>query len=275
MRIILSRKGFDSKFGGQASPILPDKSLLSLPIPEDGNPHHFSDIRYGARTLDGIISELKPRRKAPLGTCHLDPDLRKESLPTREKGWKGLFGQSSGAQTHLRNQGVQEDDLFLFFGWFRHTEYVQDKDHRFLQYGKPVQELHVIFGYLQIGAIVDQPNQLQKWMEYHPHAQPNYLTQHKNNTIYVARDHLTFAPELRGYGTLRFHPELQLTRQNCSRSKWQVPAFFKDLQISHHTANSQKKDYFQSASIGQEFVIQPDKRAENWAKSLILKHADT
>ena len=33
MKVILSRKGFDSSYGGTASPILPDGTLLSLPIP--------------------------------------------------------------------------------------------------------------------------------------------------------------------------------------------------------------------------------------------------
>ena len=33
MRVILSRKGFDSQYGGMPSPILPDGTLLSLPIP--------------------------------------------------------------------------------------------------------------------------------------------------------------------------------------------------------------------------------------------------
>lgn len=33
MKIILSRKGFDSSYGGYPSPILPDGSLLSIPIP--------------------------------------------------------------------------------------------------------------------------------------------------------------------------------------------------------------------------------------------------
>lgn len=33
MKIILSRKGFDAGYGGIASPVLPDGTLLSLPIP--------------------------------------------------------------------------------------------------------------------------------------------------------------------------------------------------------------------------------------------------
>lgn len=34
MKIILSRKGFDSSVGGVASPLFPDGTLLSLPIPD-------------------------------------------------------------------------------------------------------------------------------------------------------------------------------------------------------------------------------------------------
>lgn len=33
MKFILSRKGFDSGYGGCASPILPDGTMLSIPIP--------------------------------------------------------------------------------------------------------------------------------------------------------------------------------------------------------------------------------------------------
>ena len=35
MKIILSRKGFDSSNGGCPSPILPDGTLLSMPIPSN------------------------------------------------------------------------------------------------------------------------------------------------------------------------------------------------------------------------------------------------
>ena len=33
MKVILSRKGFDSCYGGHPSPILPDGRMISLPIP--------------------------------------------------------------------------------------------------------------------------------------------------------------------------------------------------------------------------------------------------
>ncbi len=52
MQIILSRKGFDSASGGGPSPILPDGTLLSLPIPEDtdflGGAVPYADLRVDA-----------------------------------------------------------------------------------------------------------------------------------------------------------------------------------------------------------------------------------
>lgn len=35
MKVVLSRKGMDSRAGGIPSPILPDGTLLSLPIPNE------------------------------------------------------------------------------------------------------------------------------------------------------------------------------------------------------------------------------------------------
>ena len=35
MKIILSRKGFGASYGGKLSPIFPDGTLYSLPIPDD------------------------------------------------------------------------------------------------------------------------------------------------------------------------------------------------------------------------------------------------
>jgi len=45
MKIILSRKGFDSSVGGCASPILPDGKMLSLPIPTSVDVLAYGEIR--------------------------------------------------------------------------------------------------------------------------------------------------------------------------------------------------------------------------------------
>ena len=102
MKIIFSRKGFDSQNGGMPSPII-DAKAISLPIP-----YKNSLIRYDDLLLGKIVNELSKGRITGLDYCHNDPDLK-----------MGAFGQVASAQGHLNNQGVGSGDLFLFFGTFR------------------------------------------------------------------------------------------------------------------------------------------------------------
>lgn len=54
MKVILSRKGFDSSNGGIPSPIMPDGTLLSMPILDSaGIP--FSDIAWKGMTYADIL----------------------------------------------------------------------------------------------------------------------------------------------------------------------------------------------------------------------------
>src|SRR5450756_2862886 len=50
VKVILSRKGFDSGYGGWASPILLDGRMLSLPIPASNGVVSYSDLSAG----DGV-----------------------------------------------------------------------------------------------------------------------------------------------------------------------------------------------------------------------------
>ena len=80
MKIILSRKGFDSVAGGCASPIIDGKILLSLPIPvkekyKDSEKHiSYSDLNYNGVNYAKLISDLNPSFSSEF--CHLDPDIR-------------------------------------------------------------------------------------------------------------------------------------------------------------------------------------------------------
>jgi len=47
MKVILSRKGFDSEFGGYPSPILPNGQMISLPIPDQNEELRYSDVMAG------------------------------------------------------------------------------------------------------------------------------------------------------------------------------------------------------------------------------------
>lgn len=267
MKIILSRKGFDSKFGGCPSPILPDGTMLSMPIPGgEDNPCRYEDINYNGKSYSDIWRQLRRRQKEFDTYCHLDPDLRKDIRYVPDD-WRAAFGQVDGSQTHLENQGVGIGDLFLFFGWFRETENRNGKfKYKPKTYGK-----HMLFGYLQIGEILK--GEQTKKLSWHPHSDETY--DGTNNTIYVASEKLIIngkETELAGYGTFKYSDELVLTKDGLSRSRWELPDFFKDVAISHHNANSFKNGYFQSAAIGQEFVISENDKVAEWAKGIILNN---
>jgi hypothetical protein len=266
MRIILSRKGFDSQYGGQPSPILSDGTLLSLPIPAKDEKLKFEEISYSNRTYLEIIKELNQRSKTKDGyTCHLDPDIRAEMIP-RESNWLPLFGQTGGAQGHLSKNEIKKGDLFLFFGWFRETEYIDGC----IKYKKNAPDLHVIFGYLQIGDIYSDYKKFPIELLNHAHAQKKYEND-KNNVIYKATTHLSFLPSVAGGGCLNYHPDLVLTKKGNSRSKWKLPSLFNNLIITYHTKKSFVDDYFKSAAKGQEFIVEESNLVTDWAKDLILK----
>lgn len=170
MKIVLSRKGFDNQYGGQPSPILPDGTLLSLPIPSKNENIKFSDIMQNGKTYLEIIKELNSNSKIKEEyTCHLDPDIRKASLP-RNHDWKPLFGQAASALGHLENNGITKGDIFLFFGSFRQTEENNGK----LNYVKNAHEIHAIYGYLQVGEKYQKV--FPKSLQYHPHAKKSFLS---------------------------------------------------------------------------------------------------
>jgi len=266
VKVILSRKGFDSGCSSHPSPILHDGTLLSFPIPAGPD----SEIKYSDITTENkvkysvLLEQLGIKRPNPQGFCHLDPDIRKCSFP-REKGWKPIFGQAGAAQTHLANNGVKEGDLFLFFGWFKNTLGI-DAELQFDQADKHGK--HVIFGYLQIGKIINTKiNNVSCWAGYHHHTKPT-LNKRDNNTLYIATDHLSWNQQLKGAGVFKLGENLILTKRGSSRSTWELPKELKGVDITYHTRQNWQGDIFKAASRGQEFVIAENPKVERWAKSL-------
>ncbi len=274
MRIILSRKGFDSKYGGYPSPILPDGRMVSLPIPR-GDETRYSDLRIDNETYYDFMERFRPEIKdngiwtelTEETRCHVDPDIYADVLP-RYKDWKPCFGQMDAAQSHLDNQNVQVGDLFLFFGWYRKTKPAESGDLKF--YGK---DFHSLFGYLEVGRKTKCCKNYKEpiWMRGHPHLMEERRVSN-NNTIYMARDKLSWDSSIPGGGAFQFNENLVLTKEGLSRSRWSLPDSFRSVDISYHSENSWKDGYFQSATIGQEFVIDSSEEIENWARGLIEKH---
>ena len=326
MKVILSRKGFDSSFGGYPSPILPDGTLISLPIPsmkyssslypkdktpkwktrdnKDYYPLTYSDLllpKSARKYLDAenlqistfrdLLNQLLPRgiilqdkkkySQELIWTCHLDPDIE-SSILKRPIEWRGLFGQADKAELHLRNNFVGNDDLFLFFGWFRKTIIQENK----LIYDPNDRKgVHLIYGYLQVdyklSKILNQ-DKVQSWMNYHPHFRFK-LWNENHNTVYVAKDKLTWNNKKSGFGLFKYHSDLVLTETSKennpkgNKSFWKYNLFPKELRITYHKPesycirtceNGVVQKYFKSAYKGQEFIITNPSPIINWVYSL-------
>ncbi len=264
MKIILSRKGFDSANGGQPNPILPDGTLLSLPIPSDDAANSYSSLMLGDSSYFNIIGQLNSRPKvSPDSLCHLDPDLREHVRP-RPEGWKPTFGQMGASLTELRNNGVGEGDLFLFFGWFRATEYCNGR----LRYVKGATDKHIIYGYLQVGEVINHKSDVPEWLVEHPHVAYDKAWEQGRNALFIASDKLSFAPQMNGAGVFNLSKERVLTKEGYSRRYWDLPDCFREVQISHHPS-PWENGVFKSVCIGQEFVMDATPRILDWAKMII------
>ena len=137
---------------------------------------------------------------------------------------------------------------------------------------------HVIFGYLQIGEIHElntdaDYNALPDFTQYHSHANKHFIENdgkaRSNNCIYIASEKLSFNNDLPGGGTFNYNETRVLTKKGRNKSMWELPDFFKNLNITYHKNESFINDYFQSAAKGQEFVIQEDPKLSEWVKEVI------
>ena len=274
MKLILSRKGFDSQSGGCPSPIFPNGTLYSLPIPGYHSKIKYRDIRHSGTNIGKVVKDLTHRRKrknrtGPKARAHLDPDINRSAYSPRQKNWRPLFGQSGAAQGHLRNQRVQVDDLFLFFGLFRKVEKISGR----WRFVKDAPELHILWGWLQIGEI-HKVDELAKdelpWAHYHPHRYPS-RRKDSTNTLYIASKTLNLGDGAIAPGAgcfLKFHERLILTNPDGSGvTDWRLPRGFnpdngKSPLTYHHNPDrwkhGEKYTYLQSVGRGQEFVLDLD-----------------
>ena len=265
MKVIFSRKGFDWSNGNSPSPVMPDGTLLSIPIPSNDNVS-LDELFYNEKSYADIMEEIRRYMSYQDVSVHLDPDIRKNnrSLP---EGWVPAFGQNGAAESHLENEGVGIGDLFLFFGWFSLTK----EKKGVLKYDRKNMDLHIMWGYLQVGKIARSVECLN--YPWHPHC-----FSFGNNTIYEASEKLMINgvdTGLPGSGCLKYSKDVVLTKPGETRSRWLLPDFFKEVSISCHTKDSFKPEgYFQTVKIGQEFVVSEDERVSEWAKNVIINNYD-
>lgn len=275
MKIILSRKGFDSANGGIVSPILEDGTMLSFPIPS--KEYEKDKIRYADLVCNGISLEKLLNDLGYKGSeyCHLDPDLTADRRKCTISEWKPAFGQINQSSSYLIHKGISRGDLFLFFGNFKH---IKEEDGKFKYvhrtkctsddyYGRQIQ---AIWGYLQIGDIIEKPEEQEKYF-WHPHSCKKRIYEEKNNLIYTAADHLSFAPHMPGCGILDYDAKRVLSMPGKPKATWKYHEAYALNNIESNRKNSSKDGkgiYY--AGIWQELVLKENDISENWAKSMLM-----
>lgn len=283
MKIIFSRKGIDSSFGNVASPIMPDGKLCWMPIPEDSDKKTslptYNDITFYDMNLGTIIEDLSSKRIKKSQTVHLDPDIFAMHRE-RKKDWIPVFGQTGAAESHLRNQKVGVGDIFIYFGWFKQCEIVNDS----FRYQRAAPDLHVMYGWLQIGdfkKICDMDN-IPDWLTEHPHMigcnNENLDTLYFSAKELVINGKKTGLPGA-GYFSL-INDEIILTAPGHTRSVWNLPIWMypredkPPLSYNEKRENWIRKDGKVQIKIvgrGQEFVLNTEfyPEAADWIENLI------
>ena len=225
MRIILSRKGFDSSAGGGPSPIV-DGRPVSLPIPDSKG---LSRTTYGELGLAELVERASRGKLGSEDLCHHDPMFLDDGTCA--------FGQTGAAQTHLERQGAGVGDVFVFFGLFADEET-----------GEPH---HRIFGYLRVDEVVElsQGASPEMLALNHPHA----IGMHGSNDVIW-----------RGEGRVaRFASEkLRLTVPGGPPSLWHRPDWLKRGGLSYHDRADRwvRGGRLRSVARGQEFVADIGRR---------------
>jgi hypothetical protein len=270
-KIILSRKGFDKSSGGKPSPIL-NGNLISLPIPRAGSGDFYSDLTISpTESYLNVMQDLGIKHHYE---GHVDPDIKRSIMKNRPVEWRGLFGQSGSPQGVLNKMKVGKGDIFLFFGWFKEAKKVDGK----WKYIHNAQNIHAIFGYLEVGEVFDikKGEVPPSWAKYHQHYRNKEEYETKRNVIYMATESFTTLPDKLGYGVFKYNDELILTKKSSNkRSIWELPSFFQNekqnfkIGLKEWNVNPDGLVEVQPWGQAQEIFISENPEVVAWAERLI------
>ncbi|TRD11824.1 hypothetical protein FGU71_08120 [Erythrobacter insulae] len=237
MRIVFSRKGFDSSAGGGPSPIV-DGRPCSLPIPAGT----ASRTTYADLALGEHAAHASRGKVGADDLCHHDPMFCDDGAC--------VFGQHSAAQTHLERQGVGVGDAFVFFGLF--ADEITGEPH------------HRIFGYLRVEETIALAEGIPADLINlgHPHA----LALHSSNDVIWRGE---------GRTANRASDALRLTVPGGPPSLWQRPDWLKRGGLSYHDRADRwvRGGKLQSVARGQEFVADAGRRKgpRQWLEQIIAE----
>ncbi len=245
MRIIFSRKGFDSTAGGGPSPLV-DGRPASLPIPDTKG---LSRTTYAGLGLGAAALAASRGKVGPDTLCHHDPQFLSDGTV--------ILGQVGSAQGHLAKQGVGAGDVFLFFGLFR---------------AQKGEAHHRLFGCMRVAAVVplgaaapDDPWVRKAVALDHPHT----IGMHgANDTLYGGEGGLAKSAS----------DALRLTMPGGPVALWHRPPWLQRGEISYFAdtdTNWPAPDRMYRVGNGQEFVADVGEREEprRWLDAIIAEMA--
>ncbi len=273
-KIILSKKGFDTKNGGFPSPVFPDGTMFSIPIPSRLNEETYSNLnfKYRCSAIGEILNDLtnksiiiNSRRKNADYTeakfrCHYDPQVINDYF---------TLGQTGSALGHLNNNKVDKGDIFVFYGLFRKVEF---NNNRWQYNGNP---FHCIFAYMKVEDVIKVNNKkfnIKKYpfLENHPHLQPDFLDKFPHSKIYIGNTFKYF----------KFDKKRILTDMDNYNgvSYWKLPVNFDFTEHITFIQKMEVKDnscYIHHKGYGQEFVISTEKLPSSQKEKLLNYFANT
>ena len=293
MKVILSKKGFDSSYGQQSSIILPQKygyKMISFPIPEtnsnnagvpseninyifkDEKPFNLKDL---FNQLD-ITNKIKFQEKSKTrifteNKFHLDPEVFITS-EIRKKQNYAAFGQSGPAAGALldKSDPLEKDDVFLFFGTFQRTFINNGK----ITYDDLMNPIHALWGYMIVDDIIhinkDMTNIDNKYIQKYPDIENhlhfiNRANEGDNNIIICGKR----------FGTFSYDEKYRLTKPDYQKTCWSISDAFKKANMKYLI--TEKKDRIildpkriLANGIGQEFVTSnfDEEEMKKWLKGL-------
>jgi hypothetical protein len=277
MRIIFSRKGFDSTAGGSPSPIFPDGTLFSIPIPSTKDDNYYSDLlfQYQGDSIQSILNDITGKRitqnhqqidcdfSPKQQRCHHDPML----IPQHAKL---VLGQAQKAENHLRKQSVCQGDIFLFYGWFRQVEKINGR----WQYLQSSRDIQLIWSWMKIGETLDigTPKQREQALVKYPylHAHPHFAYwREPPNQVYISDE----------MGLLPYFISRCLTdcKDYKGRSTWRLPIFFNQPQAFTYLKNFIPDGVdviINFRGYGQEFVLDLEKVSSEGDRANILTYLE-
>jgi len=279
MKIIFSRKVFDTYSGGFPNPIFENNRIFSIPIPDKKTSFKYSDIKdtYKEIPITEILNDITGKRirsgkKLYKEFNYSKTDFRAHNDPFFYKGQSiegYFFGQQGNVQSELRNRDVTKGDVFLFFGIFQR---VNSKRKKWI-YDKNFPPCHVIFGWMQIGEVVDLTDNknveklLRKYLflKEHPHIECKEF--YKNNTIYIPSYKLIIDGKPvynKGSGKFLFKESRILNNSNTPKlTEWKLPYYLSDekaflnKRLKFKTTND--KYCILKVQRGQEYIYDLDK----------------